>query len=215
MKACVVLSEGNLKRAMSIVEKFDMAEVRLDLCKFNPSQMREIFGFKKGLIATYRLSNPREIDYKMDMLKRALEYGASYVDIEYNMDDKLIYEMILFARNYGAKVIISYHDFNKTASDEELHKVVEDCVAKGADIVKIVTKANSKEDCLRLLNLYKLQSNLIAFGMGEDAKFTRMSSLFLGAPFTYVYYGGRGKTADGQFNHREFSHLVEGLSATA
>lgn len=205
MKACVVLTEGNVKRAISIVEKFDFAEIRLDLCKFRTNELKEIFSIPVKTIATYR-ENDQTIAtaQKMETLKKALEYGASYIDIEIELNSKQREELVLYAKAYDAQVIMSYHDFQGTPEFSELKDIMSRCRKCGADIVKVVTKVNEKEDCLRILNLYEGEKNLIAFGMGNEAKFTRVASLYLGAPFTYVHFVSSNKTAEGQFAHKEF-----------
>jgi len=211
MKACVTISEQNIKKAGSIVEKFDIAEIRLDLCEYNSQQIKSIFSIKKDLIATYRCDKSK-INAKMETLKQALESGAKYIDLEADLEDKHFSELVLFARNYGAKIIYSYHNYNETESDERLHKIIDTGKEKGADLIKLALKTNSKEDCIRIMNLYTYEKNLIAFGSGEDSKFTRIASLFLGAPFTYVYFGtAKNQLAEGQLGHRQFAEIMEGF----
>jgi 3-dehydroquinate dehydratase len=66
---------------------------------------------------------------------------------------------------------------------------------------------------LTLFNLYEGEENLIAFGMGDDAKFTRVTALFLGSPFTYVYFLSQNKTAEGQLSYKEFDLMVKNLGS--
>lgn len=212
MKACVTVTEQHLKRTLSIIEKFDFAEIRLDLCEYNTQQIKAVFSSQKGLIATYRIQDPKEMGSKMEAMKLAMESGASFIDLEYDLEDKYLSELVLFAKNYDSKVIISYHNFKETPSDAVLHHIIKTSKLKGANWVKIATKTNSREDSLRLMNLYNFDNDLIAFGIGEDSKFTRINCLYLGAPFTYVYFGtARHQLAEGQLSHREFSSVMEGL----
>ena len=71
---------------------------------------------------------------------------------------------------------------------------------KVSNYVKIVTTAKTVTDGAKILTLYSNSSkvNLIAFSMGEEAKFTRILSLHLGSPFTYVSLGK--PIAPGQFS---------------
>lgn len=214
MKPCIIVLETNLKKALSIIDKFEIAEIRLDICEYNTAQIREMFSYKKGLIATYRTDSEKLLNYKIDILKKAMEYGASYIDLEYELDKEIIYEMCLYAKNYNTKVIISHHNPNETPSNEELQEIIDNSKKKGASLVKIVTKANSNEDAIRLFELYKNNDNLIAYSMGEAYRFTRITSLFLGAPFNYVSFGNKHITVEGQLSHREFSNIMENLTAS-
>ncbi len=50
-------------------------------------------------------------------------------------------------------VIISYHNYSETPSDEALEALVEDMFDEGADIAKIATTAKCVEDSARMLAL--------------------------------------------------------------
>lgn len=212
MKACVVISEQNIKKAIAILNRFSMAEVRLDLCQFGISHIREIFSSSTPAIATYRESDPTIASKeKMDSLKIAMENGARYIDLEYQLNAEQRVELMSIAKNYQVKVIISYHDFEKTPDEATLNDIINQCNNFNAYLIKIATKVNFRDDCFRLFNLYHARENLIAFGMGEDAKFTRITSLFLGAPFTYVHFTSSKKTAEGQLGYREFEEILKAL----
>ena len=207
----MVVAESNIKRAISIAEKFELAEIRLDLCQFRSQYLKEIFSLSTKTIATFREEDPEYAsEEKMELLKKSLEYGASYIDLELELNEKQRSDLIMYASGYDAKLIISHHDFDKTPKIDILKKKINQARELGADIVKIATKVNFRDDCLTLFNLYQGEENLIAFGMGEEAKFTRVASLYLGAPFTYVHYLSSNKTAEGQLGYKEFE-AVKGL----
>ena len=62
---------------------------------------------------------------------------------------------------------------------------------KLSNFVKIVTVAKSISDTSRILSLYNKSSKtkLIAFAMGEQAKFSRILCIHLGSPYTYLSLG--------------------------
>lgn len=212
MRSCVVVTEDNIRRAISIVEKFSLAEIRLDVCEFRSQYLKEIFSLSTETIATYReLDLTKASAQKIEQLKKALEYGANFIDIELELNAAQREDLVLHARGYGAKIIFSHHNFEKTPPIDDLKAKIAEARSLGADIVKIVTKVNFRDDCLNLFNLYRGEENLIAFGMGEEAKFTRITSLFLGAPFTYVYYVLGGKTAEGQISYKEFNSTMKAI----
>jgi 3-dehydroquinate dehydratase-1 len=212
VRPCVIVTENNIKRAISIAEKFSIAEIRLDLCQFRSQYLTEIFSLSTETIATYREASSENASVqKMEQLKKGISAGASYIDVELTLNNQQRDDLISFAKGYSAKVIISYHNFDKTPSLQELKEIIDQSRQLGADIVKIATKVNFRDDCLNLLNLYQGEENIVAFGMGEDAKFTRMTSLFLGAPFTYVHYLSGSKTAEGQIGYKEFEAIMDNL----
>ena len=103
------------------------------------------------------------------------------------------------------QVLVSWHDFKKTPNLTVLDKKFKS-MKKISKNVKIVTMANSANDAARVLTLYNDTSiRLIAFSMGENAKFTRILCLYLGSPFTYVSLGRA--IAPGQFTLDEIKSL--------
>jgi 3-dehydroquinate dehydratase-1 len=208
MKACVVVTDSNVKRAISVIEKFEIAEIRLDICQFRTQYYKDLFSLPTKMIATYREADSSHASiHKMECLKKALESGAKFIDIELELNAHQRNDLLRYAGGYKAQVIFSHHDFDRTPKIEELKDKIDLARSLGADIVKIVTKVNFRDDCLTLFNLYKGEENLVAFGMGEEAKFTRATSLYLGAPFTYVNYLSSNKTAEGQLSYKEFEAI--------
>jgi 3-dehydroquinate dehydratase-1 len=97
---------------------------------------------------------------------------------------------------------VSYHNFTGTPTIDELLQVVDCCKAQNADIVKLVTTANSQRDAARTLSLYDLCSDvsLVTFAMGAAGAVTRLACLLLGAPYTYAALADDKPLADGQLS---------------
>ena len=121
--------------------------------------------------------------------------------------------MIAAARNNNCQIIISMHDFKETPGLENLIKIMEQQREQGADMGKIVTTAQSLEDCHTVLALLleakAIGFPLVAFAMGRTGKITRLMSLFYGAPFTYVSVGE--SVAPGQIDIRKMKKLLKEL----
>lgn len=76
----------------------------------------------------------------------AIESGAfQYVD--FDVDSPEIY-LVGKAKDIGLKVIVSYHDYEKTPA--ELKAILDSLKDKGADIVKLVVTPHRDEDLLKL-----------------------------------------------------------------
>jgi 3-dehydroquinate dehydratase I len=207
MNPCIVISEKNMDKVLSLINTYFLCEIRLDLCQFNEEEIKKIFSQNRNLIATFS-DNNLGLYIRIESLKIAIASGATYVDIDYNLDSIYTNELVFMAKEFNTKVIISYHDFIETPDDDELKKIIYTSKFRGADLVKIATFSNSQNDSSRLLNLYKYYSDIIAFGIGEEAKYTRVESMKLGAPFTYVYLGKEiNKIATGQLSLVEYNQL--------
>ena len=104
-------------------------------------------------------------------------------------------------------LLISGHDFKKTPSLAELKKKL-DKMSKFSSNVKIVTTAKSTDDATRVLQLYskKEKINLIAFAMGDSGRISRILSLYLGSPYSYVSLGK--PVAPGQFSVDEVNKII-------
>ena len=78
---------------------------------------------------------------------------------------------------------------------------------KFSDNIKIVTTAKTVSDIPKILSLYdNKNTRLIAFCMGDIGKISRLLSLFLGSPFTYVSLGK--PIAPGQLKLNEVKSML-------
>ena len=104
------------------------------------------------------------------------------------------------------KILVSWHDFKKTPSTPNLNKKFK-AMKKFSNFIKIVTMANNVNDGTKILSLYNniSREKLIAFSMGDEAKFTRILCLHMGSPFTYVSLGKA--IAPGQFSLDEIRSI--------
>ena len=102
------------------------------------------------------------------------------------------------AKKAGCKVIISFHDFEKTPARAKLEALVAKCFHAGADIAKIACKANSPEDCARLLSLLDGKGKLAVVAMGKKGRLVRVVAPLLGSAIAYASPAGKRGTADGQ-----------------
>ena len=94
---------------------------------------------------------------------------------------------------------ISYHNFKKTPSKEELSSIVEKSLSIG-DIAKFATMINSKSDILNVLStINKYSGKVIGIGMGEKGKITRILGPYFGSILTFASYKGKS-SAPGQID---------------
>jgi 3-dehydroquinate dehydratase-1 len=130
------------------------------------------------------------------------------VDIEYTSTN--IKEKVKeIAKNKGKLLLMSYHDFEKTPSENEIQKLIDDCKAQGADIVKYAFKANTFEDVARVMCITNKNKdkNIVAISMGEIGKITRVAGFMFGSLITYTYIGQ--SFAPGQIEVKKLNELIE------
>ena len=194
---CVSIGIKDYKKALEVIGEYEMAEIRLDLCDFDRRQVKEIFSSHDNLIATYR-KGEETLEYRDSIIKTAVAYGAAWLDLDmdYN-DDGYISGLKDFCSGYNTKLILSVHNYNETPTIEKIKAYIQKANNLNADLIKLVFYSNSEADNERVLSLYKENTDIIAFNMGELGMVTRVASIELGAPFTYVGLDGE-TTAPGQ-----------------
>ena len=240
---CTTIQNKNYEQILSALEPCEMAEIRLDRCSLTAKETDELFTSDIPLVATCRIDEiasaepslqdlpqqSREIKAMQiaeKRLVRAIEAGARYVDVEIEAQKQMSKRVRQAAHENGTIFIRSYHDFEGTDSLEALKAIVEKCVYHGADMVKIVTMAQSEADVDKILALYqwcreeKASGNerigalsdggLIAFCMGEEGRSSRLDCLKFGAPYTYAALTEEEAAAPGQWATAPMRRTVYG-----
>ncbi|NAZ30807.1 MAG: type I 3-dehydroquinate dehydratase [Caldimicrobium sp.] len=153
---------------------------------------------------------------RLKILKHCLEMGAYLVDLEWKALQR-------FIKKHGNppfpldRTLVSFHDFHGTPNDRALKGLMKSLSQASVKLAKVVCFSEKPEDGLRLLSLIpygrRLGIEVVAFGMGEKLSWTRIVSLILGAPFTYVSASKDAGTAPGQLDIISAKSLYEGLTS--
>src|SRR5512133_2162361 len=204
---CASITEKNVDKCIEAIRRVDMAEIRIDLAGYSNDDIKKIFSIRKKLIATFRPGKIKDND-RMEILKLAIESGALYVDIEYEAPAEYRNSIIDFAHKHQCDVIISYHNYDRTPELEELEKIVHEIYAMGADLAKVATHVNVNRDNSKILSLYKAPGRLVAIGMGDLGRISRIVAPFLGAEFTYASLSDSTATAPGQINYEKLNQFI-------
>jgi 3-dehydroquinate dehydratase type I len=215
---CVPITARNTGEAIEKIARAnpvaDVLEFRLDLME--SFCLEEMIHFsRKPVMVTYRSlaqggKGSADFRTRSDYLMRAIDAGADMVDVECTMPLRFRQEFFQPQRTF--KVILSSHFVNGTPDRNILEQTLADLASAGADIVKIVTKAEAPEDNLRVLNLLpkarKLNIRLIAFCMGSMGRLSRIASSLLGGYLTFASLGQAEESADGQIPVREMRKML-------
>jgi 3-dehydroquinate dehydratase type I len=191
-----------------------LLELRLDDHPAGEADLARLLALAPCTLATCRPGSrtPGECG---EVLLRALAAGATLVDLDRSSPPEVLAAVRDEVRRRGRGLVVSHHDFAGTPPDAVLRDLVADCFAKGGDVAKVACTSTGDGDNWRLLALYDGESRpLVAFGMGEAGRFTRLQALRRGAPFMYGSAGpGRG-TAPGQWDVRDLAMWM-GLAGEA
>ena len=207
---------GILEAVLPVVPLVDIVEIRLDGMR-EPLIEQCVANIPRPVLVTNRPTweggqYAGDEQGRIDLLCKGVRSGARFVDIELRTDSDLRAQVQQEARNHGAKVIISSHDFKGTPSLADLQETLRQMIASGADIGKIVTTATNAEDAIRILALQQeaLASHfpLSAFAMGTAGKISRLATLYLGGFMTYAAITAELATAPGQLSVHDLHALI-------
>ena len=209
-KICLSIGNVTYDEALKHLNDVSLAEIRMDLLDFSNEQFSSIFSQNKCTIATYRSDN--HFDVLFSKYRQAIELGCTCVDIDINVPEVYRDKIADLAHSMNRKVILSYHNYEKTPLKKQLTQTIEKMFSSGADIAKLACMAKSLDDCARILGFYENHTKLVAFCMGEIGKITRLSAPLLGAPFIYASIKGK-EVAPGQICYSEVEGFLEKMEA--
>ena len=213
-RICVSILPKNNLEALNLIEKAekakaDIIEVRLD-CLETSSNLSELSASTKvPLIATNKLQSEKGFfagteSERQQALLNAAKSGFEYVDIDLSSPKHK--ETISQLKLLGAKPIVSYHKFDGALNVSAMTAVLDEELASGAFVCKIVTTAKQIEDNLPVLSFVSFASSkakLVCFCMGEHGKVSRVLSPLFGAFFTFASLKEGIATAVGQMSINE------------
>lgn len=217
---CITISDygaENCKRALRRCERYRkrfpdlVAELRLDLCGLKKKEISDvILSSKIPLIVTSRKKGSAEY-------MEALLSGADYIDVNIFAFKRFDPKEKELVKGRKSKLILSFHDYTGTPDTEQLTAIYKEAVEAGADIVKIVTTADTALQAERVISLYSLHHRgmlgkrvpLVAFSMGEDLGYTRIEAHDMGSPFLYCVLNKRHRPAPGMFPVKELIEILD------
>ena len=220
---CIPIIASDTQKALEKIDRAtpfaDMLEIRLDM--MNSFDLHQIIqASKKPTLVTYRSEKEGgrgSVDPKSltDFLLTAIQEGADLVDLELRLSQK--WRDKIFNAKGGSGIVISTHRDNGTPSQDDLEKILRDSIDTGAHIVKIVTRAETYEDNLRVLQLipkaHAMGVKIVAFCMGPMGRISRIFSHLMGSYLTFVSLEAGEESAAGQIPINEMKKILEMLSS--
>jgi len=220
-KICLPIVETTMEKAFRAVEEgnclADLIELRVDYLR-GAALEKLLQAGEKPLIVTNRrrLEGGRyrgDEKKRLVILREATSLGAAFVDVEIRTERSSLRE--LMKNKNGTRMVLSFHDFQRTPSGAELRKLLDRMNRQGADVAKIVTFARSWDDNLKVLALIpyarRRRQAIVTFCMGEKGKMSRIFSPLMGAAWTYAPLSRKRASAPGQLTIQEMREIWERL----
>lgn len=208
-RICATIVNSDLAALDNVEPLVDLFEVRIDL--IGKDWRKVVARLKKPWIACNRRAEEggkwggREAT-RIKELRRAVELGASIVDIELATPgvDGFVHDI-----KGRAECLVSYHNLKDTPTLDRLRQVVINQLAAGADICKIVTTARSFKDNLAVLELITVfpETKMVAFAMGSAGQTSRVLCPLVGGYFTYASVKEGRESAKGQMTASELREI--------
>lgn len=194
----------------------DMYEFRADYFKDirNPNKLieilkniRELIG-EAPLIATIRSKEEGgeaalDLEEYLYLNKEIIESKmADIVDLELNRGREVIEGLVDRAGRRETSLLLSFHDFHRSMSKEELISLFVEMQSLPADLIKIAIMTKNERDLLDLfdasLTIKRKYADrpFISIGMGESGVLSRVGGGVFGSSITFAK--GVGASAPGQ-----------------
>ncbi|MEW6381690.1 MAG: shikimate dehydrogenase [bacterium] len=189
-------------------EVADILELRVDYLA-DPDLAKILTARKKPLIVTCRKTDeggkfPGTEAERIQLLEEAVRLGADYIDVEWSCGPEVLQRFKELTRGTRTRIISSWHNFQETP--QNLGGLYTSMRSAGADIVKIVTQANSINDNLKIFDLiFQAQEDdqeIIALCMGPHGEISRILAPLLGAFLTFGSLRQGKESAPGQIEAR-------------
>ncbi len=210
---CIPIIANNLADALHDMTEAskvaDIVELRIDYIK-GVDLKRLLEKRTKPVIVTNRpvreggKFNGSE-EERIALLKLAIRLQADYVDVEHDSIQHIRRDTV---HRVPTKIIVSYHNFRETPGN--LTDIYKRLSQSGADIVKIVTHANSIADNVRVYQLLQQsQIPMISFCMGELGIISRILYKRFGSYLTFASLQAGKESAPGQISIHELLNTYQ------
>ena len=227
-KICVPVVETTTEKIIQQIQELqncDLIELRIDFYE-NIHDLKQVHELllqvrqqtNLPLLLTYRsLKEGGHIQLSdqeyLSLVQTACQSGCiDIVDIELESGNMLVYQLVEIAHQNHVKVLMSYHDFEKTPAVMEMKERLEKMEIMGADICKIAVMPFSSKDVIQLLNTtmemsQRLTRPLVTMSMGKIGKITRIVGELVGSSITFASVGQ--SSAPGQLTLEDMQTLLE------
>ncbi|RSL32160.1 type I 3-dehydroquinate dehydratase [Salibacterium salarium] len=139
---------------------------------------------------------------KVELLKTICKTECiDLIDYEIGNDEKDIKELKQASQKHNVKLVLSFHNFTETPSEQDMLKKLQQAASYGADIGKLAVMPQMMSDVLAVLQVtqtanQELHIPIITMSMGTDGGLTRLVGWKFGSAMTFAV--GSKSSAPGQ-----------------
>ena len=140
---------------------------------------------------------------RLNLVQAAIESGhIDLVDVEMCNETAFIEEIKTAAERHGTRLILSYHNFDRTPDESFILGKLSQAQEMGGHVAKVAVMAKSYKDVLVLLSatlearMEHLNIPIITMSMGPEGRVTRLAGALFGSVLTFAV--GKATSAPGQ-----------------
>ena len=140
---------------------------------------------------------------RLDLITASIKTGLlDIIDIELCNDKVFIKTILDTARQHGVKVVLSFHDFEKTPGEDVILDQLIRAQDLGADIAKTAVMPKNYDDVLLLISAtlkartQALKIPIVTMAMGTEGVVSRLAGGIFGSDITFAI--GKSASAPGQ-----------------
>lgn len=153
-------------------------------------------------------------EYKSIVATALLTGHVDIIDLEFSKDKEVLRELIALAKEQGARVLLSSHNFSKTPPKDELVSLLLDMQDFGADLPKVAVYPQNRKDVLTLLQATEEFSQqattpFVTLSMSWLGSISRVAGEFFGSAITFG--AGVNASAPGQIDAVKLRKVLETL----
>lgn len=208
---CLSIESQNYEKISGMISRMRRLELRCDSGIMDWDIIKILKKHDIQIIITCRSGKISE-EEQLHIYIEAIKNKVHFIDIDLDFQTFFNQKLHLQTKKHKVNLIISYHNYKTTPNKSILEQLFYQCYRNGADLVKIVVTPQKINDIEKIVNLYSKGKPVIAFGMGSFGMITRLLSLYLGAPFTYVSADLGLQTAQGQICFQDMQEIMRLLN---
>ena len=218
VRYCLPIIVSQTAQALQILEQhgadFPMLEVWTDYLEQDPSALFEQLDPRRTIVVTRRLKleKPKQPSSERLRLLQALALKDFWIDLDLHSQKEDLESLRTTVPQ--AKILLSYHNYARTPSTEELQDILNQMTSYSPQIRKIATQCQSEHDALRLLELLlsnRTAGKIVIQGMGEFGIPVRIFGAIWGNFLTYAPVKAENASAPGQLTRAELSDIFKAV----
>ena len=151
---------------------------------------------------------------RLELFTAVMKSGdVDIVDIELCNDEEFVKTLRERAKQSNVRLILSYHNFKETPSEQFIYSKLVEAQTAGADISKLAVMPGDYSDVLTLLNATNkarnetVQGPMVTMSMGPEGAVSRLAGGLFGSDITFAI--GMQASAPGQIPIKELKTVMD------